>query len=169
LIAPLLPVYYVHELKATDSSIAFINIAANMTVILGYFYWTYQSRKRGSRLVLLATTFGVSLFPILTGLTHQVWPIPLYAGLSGIFQAGLNLVLFDELMKRIPIEYSASFVAVAQSLQYLSSIVGPMLGTALADVVGLNIALMLGGVVSLIGFGLFYFDGAHPLKIHVPR
>jgi hypothetical protein len=168
LVAPLFPIYYVRQLHASDSSIAFINIAANITVILGYFYWTYQSRTHGSRLVLLATTFGVSLFPILTGLTHQVWPIPIYAGISGVFQAGLNLVLFDELMKRIPMEYTASFVAVAQSLQYLSSIVAPLLGTALADLIGLNLALMVGGGVSLVGFALYYFEGAHFGKEKIP-
>lgn len=155
LIAPLLPIYYVRQLKATDSSIALINIAANVTVILGYFFWTYQSRRRGSRAVLLATTFGVSLFPIMVGLTTKVWPVPIYAGIFGIFQAGLNLVMFDELMKRVPIEYSATFIAAAQSFQYLSSIFAPLIGTILANVVGLNFALMLGGAVSLAGFGLF--------------
>ncbi len=155
LIAPLLPIYYVRQLNASDSSIALINIAANVTVILGYFFWTYQSRRRGSRTVLLATTFGVSLFPIMVGLTTKVWPVPIYAGIFGIFQAGLNLVMFDELMKRVPIEYSATFIAAAQSIQYLSSIFAPLIGTSLANVVGLNFALMLGGAVSLAGFGLF--------------
>jgi hypothetical protein len=168
LVAPLLPIYYVRQLNAADSSIALINIAANITVILGYFFWTYQSRTHGSRVVLLATTFGVSLFPIMTGFTPMVWPIPFYAGISGIFQAGLNLVLFDELMKRIPMDYSASFVAVAQSLQYMSSIVAPLLGTALAGLIGLNQALMVGGVVSLAGFALFYFEGVHWTKEKIP-
>lgn len=164
LVAPLLPIYYVRELKAADSSIALINIAASATLILGYFYWTYQSRTQGNRRVLLATTFGVSLFPILVGLTHQVWPVPIYAGLSGIFSAGLNLVLFDELMKRIPVEYSANFVAVAQSVQYLSSIFAPLLGTALAGLIGLNLALIVGGAVSLAGFALFYLEGVKTPK-----
>jgi hypothetical protein len=42
LIAPLLPIYYVRELNASDSSIACINIAANSTVIIGYFFWMQQ-------------------------------------------------------------------------------------------------------------------------------
>jgi MFS family permease len=164
LIAPLLPIYYVRELNASDSSIAFINIAANSTVIIGYFFWMQQSRARGSRLVLLATTFGVSLFPIMTGLTRQVWPVPLYAAIFGIFQAGLNLVLFDELMKRIPVGYSASFVAVAQSIQYLSSVLAPLIGTWLAGYLGLSVALMIGGAVSLMGFFLFLIEGFSPRR-----
>jgi MFS family permease len=158
MIAPLLPVYYVRELNAPDSSIALINIAANSTVIIGYFFWMQQSRVRGSRLVLLATTFGVSLFPIMTGLTRTVWPIPLYAAVYGIFQAGLNLVLFDELMKRIPVGYSASFIAVAQSIQYLSSVLAPLFGTWMAFQFGLSTALIIGGAISLLGFFLFLLE-----------
>ena len=59
------------------------------------------------------------------------------AGLAGIFQAGLDLVFFDELMKTVPIEHSAHFVSIAQSLQYLSSFVAPLIGTTLASLIGL--------------------------------
>jgi len=160
LITPLLPIYYVRELKAADSSIALINIAANVSVILGYFLWTAQSRIRGNRQVILATTCGAALFPIMVGLTHQVWPVPIYSAIFGIFNAGLSLVLFDELMKCVPIEYSAIFVAVAQTMQFLSSIIGPMIGTALSGLLGLSPALILGGVISLAGFALFLFEGS---------
>lgn len=155
LAAPLLPIYYVRVLHASDSWIALINIAANSTVILGYFFWTLQSRRRGSTVVLLATTFGASLFPILVGISHQVWPVVLFAGLSGVFQAGLNLVLFDELMKRVPENYSATFVAAAQALQYMSSIVAPLITTWLSNTLGFAPALILAGSVSLVGFMLF--------------
>lgn len=158
LAAPLLPIYYVRTLNAADSSIALISIAANITVILGYFFWTLQSRRRGSRWVLVAATFGGSLFPILVGLTHQVWPVIIYAGLNGIFTAGLNLVLFDELMKTVPVEYSAKFVAVAMLLQYSSSIVAPLLAPWLAAQIGFNLSLVLSGAISLAGFLLFLLD-----------
>ncbi|MCX8025498.1 MAG: hypothetical protein N3A60_09875, partial [Thermanaerothrix sp.] len=52
-------------------------------------------------------------------------------------------------------EYSASFVALAQELQYVSSMVAPMLGTSLADWLGLPVALWIGGGVQLLGFILF--------------
>lgn len=152
---PLLPLYFVRVLNASDAWISFINTAQTVILIMGYFFWTRQSRLRGSTFVLLATTFGVSLYPIMTGMTSNIWPIPFYAGIFGIFNAGLNLVLFDELMKRIPIEYSATFVAAGQSIQYLSSIVAPLLGTWLAESFGFSTALILSGIVSLIGFGLF--------------
>ena len=158
LAAPLLPIYFVRVLHAQDSWIATINTAQTAILILGYFFWTRQSRVHGSHMVLLATTFGVSLYPIMVGLTNAVWPIPIYAGVMGIFQAGLNLVFFDELMKRVPVEYSATFIAAAQSIQYVSSVIAPLLGTWLAGLAGFNIALMLSGAISLVGFVLFAWE-----------
>ena len=155
LAAPLFPVYFVRTLNAPDSWIAIINIAQTAILILGYFLWTRVSRRRGPRLVLLITTFGISLYPLLTAFTKTYYPIPIYAGMAGIFQAGLNLVFFDELMKRVPVSLSATFVSAAQGLQYMSSIIAPLLGTLLADKLGFPIAFVISACISLSGYALF--------------
>ena len=108
--------------------------------------------------MLLITTFGISFYPLLTALTHTYYPIPLYAGMAGIFQAGLNLVFFDELMKRVPVNFSATFVSAAQSLQYVSSVIAPFLGTFLADQIGFSAALIISTCISLVGFLLFLIE-----------
>ena len=158
LAAPLFPVYFVRILNAPDSWIATINVAQTAILIVGYFVWTRTTRRRGSRVVLLATTFGISFYPILTGITNTFYIIPLYAGMAGIFQAGLNLVFFDELMKRVPANYSATFVSAAQSLQYLSSIIAPFLGTFIADKWGFTPAFIISGSISLVGCLLFFLE-----------
>jgi hypothetical protein len=155
LAAPLFPLYYVREVQATDAWIGFINTAQTAIMLVGYFLWARQGRVRGSRFVLLWTTFGLSLYPALVASTHRVEFIALFAGLAGIFQAGLDLVFFDELMRTVPDQYSATFVSVAQSLQYLSAVVTPLLGTLLADHIGLGGALVASSMVRLFGFGLF--------------
>jgi MFS family permease len=58
-------------------------------------------------------------------------------------------------MKTVPAEYSATFVSLAQSMQYLSTIIAPLLGTWLANYVGLGGALWLSAGLRLIGFFLF--------------
>ncbi len=152
---PILPLYLVRELDASDSWIAAINTAQTAILIIGYFLWTHQSRKRGTRIVLVLTTFGTALYPILVSLTRQVSVITLFAGINGIFSAGLNLVFFDELMKTVPDEYSSTFVSLAQSLQYLSTIVSPLFGTFLGDQFGLGVALLVSGALQLAGFIMF--------------
>jgi predicted MFS family arabinose efflux permease len=160
--APLFPLYFVRVIGASDENIGTINMTISLVLLFGYFLWTLVSRRRGSRTVMLATTFGVMLYPALTAFTHRVELIFLYAGIYGLFQAGLDLVFFDELMKTVPAEYSATFVSLAQSLQYLSAIIAPLVGTWLADSIGLGGALLVSAGLRLLGFLLFLIPEKKP-------
>jgi Major Facilitator Superfamily len=155
LATPLFPLYFVREVHATDAWIGIINTAQTAILLVGYPLWSRQWRVRGARFVLLWTTLGLTLYPALTAFTHRVEWIVFYAGLAGIFQAGLDLVFFDELMKSVPPEYSATFVSLAQSLQYLSTVASPLVGTVLADHIGIGGGLLVSAALRLIGFGLF--------------
>ncbi len=153
--APIMPLFFVRQVGATDSQIGTINMTMTSVMLIGYFFWPWVSRKWGGRLVLLATTLGVALYPALTATFPHVGWIYVFAAIAGLFQGGLDLVFFDELMKTVPPEYSATFVSLAQSMQYLSTIIAPMAGTFLADYIGLGGALWLSAGLRLIGFLLF--------------
>jgi MFS family permease len=153
--APILPLFFVWEVGASDSQIGSINMVFTMVMLVGYFLWPRVSKRRGGRFVLLATTLGMAFYPALTATTHRVESILIFAGIAGLFQAGLDLVFFDELLKTIPEGYSATFVSLAQSMQYLSIIIAPMVGTFLSSYIGLGGALWLSTVLRLLGFLLF--------------
>jgi Na+/melibiose symporter-like transporter len=161
LVIPLFSLYYVRELQASDAAISLINTVQRAVLLIGYFVWTRVRERRGTRFVLLSTTLAVALYPALTAFTRQVGWMVVLAGAASVFQAGLNLVLFDELMRTIPVEDSATFVAVAQSLQHVVVIVGPLLSTTLSesDYIGLSGALLLGAGVRLVGFAWFLLGG----------
>jgi MFS family permease len=127
-----------------------------LTMLVGYFIWPRISKRWGGRLVLLATSLGMVLYPALTAANPYVDRIMLFAGIAGLFQAGLDLVFFDELMKTVPEEYCAMFVSLAQSMQYLSTILAPLVGTWLAGYIGLGGALWLSAGLRLLGFILFF-------------
>ncbi len=152
---PLFPLYYVREVHASDAWIGLISTVQTAIVLVGYTLWTRQSRHRGGRYVLLWTTCGLAFYPLLVASTTRVEMLVLYAGLSGIFQAGLNLVFFDELMKTVPPRYSATFVSLSQSMQYLAAVAAPLLGTLLATHIGLGGALVASALLRFIGFALF--------------
>jgi hypothetical protein len=155
LAVPLFPLYYVREVGASDAWIGIINTVQTAVLLFGYYLWTRFSRKRGTRFVLLWTTFGMSLYPALAAFTLRVELLALYAGIAGIFQAGLDLVFFDELMKRVPVKYSATFVSVAQSIQFLSLVAAPLIGTFLATYIGISGAFLISAGLRFAGFALF--------------
>ncbi len=156
---PIMPLFLVRTVGASDSQIGTINMTMTLIMLAGYYLWPKVSRRRGGRFVLLATTLGMVLYPALSAATPRVDLIILYAGIAGFFQSGLDLVFFDELMKTVPAEYSATFVSLAQSMQYLSTIIAPLLGTWLANYIGLGGALWLSAGLRLIGFLLFLKRG----------
>ena len=160
LAAPLFPIYYVRQVQATDAWIGIINSVQMAIMLVGYLFWARQGRVRGSRFVLLATTLGMAIYPALIASTRRVEWIAVYAGLAGIFQAGLNLVFFDELMKTVPVQHSATFVSLSQSSQYLSTVAAPLVGTFLADTIGVGGGLVVSALLRLAGFGLFAWGRA---------
>jgi MFS family permease len=162
MVTPLFPIYFVRHIQLSDSWIATITTTQSAVMVLGYYFWSQQSRRRGSRPVLLWTTFGVALYPILVSLTGLPWQIAVYSGIYGIFQAGLDLVFFDELLKTFPPHYSAVFVSVAQTFLFLSAIISPILGSALVDWLGIVPAMIIGGTIRLAGFGLFALRRSAP-------
>jgi len=152
---PIMPLFFVREVDATDAQIGTITMTMTIVMLVGYYVWPLASRRWGGRFVLLATTFGMILYPALTASVPHVSWIIVFAGIAGFFQGGLDLVFFDELIKTVPAEYSATFVSLAQSMQYLSTIMAPLLGTWLASYIGLGGALWLSAGLRLIGFLLF--------------
>jgi hypothetical protein len=165
LATPLFPLYFVHEAQATDAWIGLISTLQTAVMLVGYRLWTRHSQRRGSRSVLLWTTFGLALYPALIASTQRVELIAALAGLAGIFQAGLDLVFFDELMKTVPPEHTAVFVSLAQSLQNLSAVSAPLLGTLLADQIGLGGGLLVSAGLRLLGFLLFSQRAKEPVPM----
>lgn len=152
---PLFPLYYVREVDASDAWIGAINTIQAAILLVGYFYWTRTSRLRGSRFVLIWTSLGLSFYPALVASTQRVELIAIISGFAAVFQAGLDLVFFDELMRTVPEEYSAVFVSLAQSFQYLSSFLAPLLGTWLASHIGIGGGLFVSAGLRFAGFALF--------------
>ena len=165
---PLFPLYFVRVVHASDAWIGMISTVQTAILLVGYFIWTRGSKLRGSRFVLLWTTFGLSLYPALVATTHQVEWIVLYAGVAGIFQAGLDLVFFDELMRTVPPQHTATFVSISQSMQNLAAVFAPLVGTLLASQLGLGSALLVSAFLRVMGFVLFalWKDKKEPALLH---
>ncbi len=158
IVLPLYALYYVRELQASDVQISIITTVQKALLMIGYFVWPRLRQSRGSRFILLSTTLALSLYPAFTAMTRHVAVMTVLVGIAAIFQAGINLVFFDELMQTVPDDQSATFVSISQSVENLLAVVGPIFSTSIAGVIGLGGALLLGAGFRLAGFALFLFS-----------
>jgi Na+/melibiose symporter-like transporter len=154
LAVPLFPIYWVRVVGATDQAVSLINSTQTFAMMASYFLWTRVSQRRGQRLVLLATTFGLSFYPLLTALTHNPGPLVLWAGLAGLFAGGVDLIFFDILLGVCPSDQQASYVGMYQTTVFAAAFIGPLIGTAVSNHWGIAAALVFATVLRLAGFAL---------------
>lgn len=154
---PLFPLYYVRNLNVSDASIGWINTVQGAVLIVAYFFWSRISRNLGARFAVLATTFGLALYPLMVAFTTSVEGVIVLAGFAGIFQAGIDLVFFDTLVSSLPKDSSPTFVGIYQTTGNLALFLGPLIGTFLANQITIPGALIAGAAVRLAGFATFFF------------
>ncbi len=152
---PLFPLYYVRVLDASYEAIGLINTVNAAVLLVAYFVWARVTKKRGVRFALLLTTAVISFYPIVLSFTQQIPLVILLAALAGMFAAGIDLVLFDMVVSSYPQEQAATFVGVQQTTVYLATFVAPLVATILATSISIPAALVMAGVLRLLGFAMF--------------
>jgi MFS family permease len=159
---PLLPIYYVREVAASDAWIGIINTVGNGVLLVAYSLWSMAAPRFGNRNVLLASSFGMALAPLLVAFTDSYLLLALLAGMASAFGAGNELVNFDLLLSTVPADRKATYVGIFQTLQNAALFVMPLVATAVADTLGLTVALIGAAVLRLLGAVLYTrlrFDG----------
>jgi MFS family permease len=148
---PLFSIYWVNVMQASDTLIGLRTTVAYAALILSYLLWGWLAARRGPRLVLLLSSLGVSFYPLLTAASPDiVWLMPV-ALLWGLFVSGIDISFFETLLRTIPRQRQALFIAVNSALANLAIFVSPLAGAALADLIGLVPSLVLAGLLSLLG------------------
>lgn len=153
---PLFPLYYVRVMNATDESIGFITTVQGAVLLVAYYIWARVTKNRGVRFSLLATTLTVAFYPLLLAFTRDTLLVILLSGAAAIFSAGIDLVFFDMVVSSYPPADAASFIGMQQFTVYIASFVAPFVATAIATAFGIPTALVVGGLIRMIGFGMFF-------------
>jgi hypothetical protein len=158
LMMPLLPLLYVHELRAPNSWIGIIGAAQSAGAVVGYLSGRQITRRRSGTAILLPSLLAAAAVPAALSVLYWLPAVAAAAFVGGLAAAGAQLSLFDQLMQRIPRQHGVTFSSVDQSLQNLALIVAPSMGGALEIAIGVREGLIVAAVVALAAFGLFALD-----------
>ena len=152
---PLIPLYYVRELGAPDAWIGLIGTTQAASTMAGYFLWRSPARRRGAAWVLVPSTVGAALFPAALALTRNEFAVAALVGVYAISLAGIEMALFDQLLKAVPKGQVMRFSAFDSGAASLAAMIGPVAGALLAAAVGIPGGLAIASVVALGGAALF--------------
>jgi MFS family permease len=153
--AALYPIFWVNELDASDGFIGLRAMASQLTLVLGYTLWGRIAGKKGYQRVLIACGIGVGFYPALTGFVPSpIWLIPV-AVVWGFFAGGIDVSFFEGLIDVIPADERVTYSAINMTFANLSILVGPLLGIALVEVIGLRATFLVAGALCLAGAALY--------------
>ena len=152
---PLIPLYFVTVVNAPDAWIGIIATGQSLALLGGYQFWKRQSRIRGTRILLLIVMLVSAVYPAALSLTDQLIVVAVLATVSAFFAAGVDLILFDELMRTVPRQYGVTFASIDTTLVNMMTIVMPLVGAAITALSGIETALRVSALLSLCGLLLF--------------
>ena len=80
-------------------------------------------------------------------------------GLYGICLAGIELGVFDELMKAVPPDQAVRFAALDQGASKFRGMTGPIAGAVISAAIGIPGGLVVAALVTLAGAASFTVSG----------
>ena len=154
-LAPILPLYF-HDLgvQTPEAMSLWSGLATGATYIivcLAAPFWGRIADKKGRKITLIRSSFGMALCNIL--IAFQTTPegvvlIRLVQGLvSGFYSASITLIASES-----PIERTGWALGLLASANLAGSLIGPLLGGYIADTVGIrNDFIIVGALMGLAG------------------
>ncbi len=153
---PLLLLYYVRTLGASDAWLGLLASVTNLSAIFGYLFWQRVIRRRGEGNTLRWTIIAMGLYPLLAGAIPSLTAILLVAALNGIFTAGVNLTHLNTFLTAIPEGERHNYTALHQTLMNIGAFICPTVGILLANQLGFAPVLMGCGLLAILGAFSFW-------------
>lgn len=178
-LAPILPLYF-HDLgvQTPEAMSLWSGLATGATYIivcLAAPFWGRVADKKGRKITLIRSSFGMALCNIL--IAFQTTPegvvlIRLIQGLvSGFYSASITLIASES-----PIERTGWALGLLASANLAGSLIGPLLGGYIADTVGIRndfiivgVLMGLAGVLATIFIHENYVPQPNPEKLSIRK
>jgi MFS family permease len=155
---PILPLFYVHEVAASDAWIGVIGSAGSAGSVLGYLVARQLARRRGATMTLLPSLLVGAIAPAALFFTGWLPAVAAIAFVSGVAGAGAQLALFDQMLRTIPHEHGVTFNSVDQSVANGAIMIAPVIGGLLAVAFGVRMTLLVVAALGFAAFVLFALD-----------
>ncbi len=146
--------YRVRVLHATDTWIGLLGTVETGVSIIAAYVWGRQIARRGNHGALLLSVLGFLFYPLLTGLSTRLEPLLFVALIGGIFGPANSIATLNLVLEICPEEGRPAYVGVYNVLVNTASFAAPLLGTTIADWLGIRAGLFTAAVLRLAAAGV---------------
>lgn len=154
---PFFSVYLVVNLGATPTQIGLLAAANSVTNIIGQRLWGRLNDRRGAAWVMRVTGLIIPVVPLLWAFAPDPWFLIPVEILAGFLWSGYGLASFNLLLSLAPAAQRARFTAIYQVSVFSSAFVGPLLGSVLANTIGIRPLFYLSTIGRIVASLLFMF------------
>ncbi len=164
MLTPIMPLFLPElGVKTTAGIDIWAGILSGVTSFIAAFaspLWGRVADRRGRKLMLIRSSLAIGFFTILMGVSLNVWQFFGARALMGVF-AGFSSTAIALVASQVPegrLGYSLGWLSTGQ---LVGSLVGPIIGGALADLTGsYRIPFYLTSLTIILALGLVWY-GVH--------
>ena len=172
MLSPIMPLFLpVLGVQSASAVALWAGILAGTTSFVAAFaspLWGRLADRAGRKLMLLRSSLAIGVFAALMGLATNVWQMFAVRALMGVF-AGFSSSAIALVASQVPEERLGFALGWLSTGQLVGSLVGPLLGGALADLTGsYRIPFFCTSATILLSLGLVWFT-VHERFTPAPR
>ena len=156
LIIPLFPTYSVDNMGLSDGEISIGTAVFQIAVFTASMRLGWVSDRLGHHRLMVVSVLGYATFPLFIGLLQNMTGYILGCVFGGIGWGFLGGALANRLMERVPDEDRPAHMALFNLTLNLGVLIGSLMGPLLGDWTGLQMAMVIGGIVRILSAGILW-------------
>lgn len=162
-------IYQIREAHATALWFSMFAVTNQLAQIVSIKWWAKYAEKYGNTMLLFVAAAGMATAPALMIVSTNLYYITIINLWIGIFVAGINLLLFNQLLNSSPQKQLTTYIANYNFLLAIVGFIAPQFGVLLLNQFGMNSAMIMTSTVRMMGALAFLFVALKLLSRHDPK
>lgn len=148
---PIFSIFTMKELGAKEGFIAYLSVAAAIASVIGASFWMKVSKHMPPSKAIIYATAGMGITPFLYIVFNTLETQVFCYIFSGFFIVGTTMNLLMMLLENTPSENRTTIMSIHATLVAISQTLIPILSVQMLSYINTQQALLITGILRLIG------------------
>lgn len=153
---PLFSWYQVKVLHANNLWVSVLSLMNTGGSLVGYGFWVKVLNRHGNLKTLFYASSFIFIVPAIYAFSHSLYIVAAFNLIVGAIFSGVNLALFNALLEVTPEERKTSYIAYYNTAITISSIVAPIAGVGLLNIMNFQWAFIICAILRILGSLCFW-------------